>query len=78
MRSSAGYFWAREIWMVNTLEETSDLPYDNLPTEYEAYPAIRDNVKTYNLGAFIFAVIIFFMVRPSSLRQRSLIMHRQR
>ena len=42
--SAAGYFWSREIWMVNNLEEDTEKPYNNLPSEVESYPVMKESI----------------------------------
>lgn len=60
--SATGYYWTREVWLVGHLEEEESLPYNHLPTMYEAYPNVKANVMSLNLGAFLFASCVCFSV----------------
>jgi len=61
------YFWKREVWMINHLEEDNSVPYDNLPSEIEELKGelqgdMQAAVYSYNLGALIMAGLIMLFV----------------
>ena len=58
------YFWKRETWMINNLEEDNGVPYDSLPAEIEAAgdTEVAEAVHGYNLGAFIMASLIMTFI----------------
>ena len=60
--AATGYFWQREVYIVSHLVPKPELPYNHLPTIYDAYPAIKRNVLDMNTGAFLFASFMTFCI----------------
>ena len=64
MLIAQAYFWKRETWMINNLEEDNGVPYDSLPAEIEKAgdTEVAEAVYSYNLGAFIMASLVMTFV----------------
>jgi hypothetical protein len=64
MLIAQAYFWKRETWMINNLEEDNAVPYDSLPGEIEKAgdTDVAEAVYSYNLGAFIMASLVMTFV----------------
>lgn len=62
MLTAQAYFWKREVWMINALEEDQSVAYNHLPDELENMPEFRDTLETHNRIAFYLAGIVFIMV----------------
>jgi hypothetical protein len=62
MLAAQSYFWKREVWMINHLNEDNAVPYSNLPDEIAAYGEFEDAVAGYNRGAFYFALAVGILI----------------
>lgn len=62
MLMAQAYFWKRETWMINNLEEDNSVPYDNLPSEIGDDEDMQGSVYGYNLGAYIMAGFVMMFV----------------
>lgn len=62
MLAAQAYFWKREVWMINTLEEDNNVPYNNLQSELDGYPEYQEAVEVYNRGCFYFALSVAILI----------------
>jgi len=58
MLAAQSYFWKREVWMINHLEEDNTVPYSSLPEQIKPYDELRKQNTTYNGGAYAYAATV--------------------
>lgn len=62
MLLSQSYFWKREVWFVEHLQEDNSVPYDSLPHEIKGYEEFETIVGEFNVGAYAYASTLMFMI----------------
>jgi hypothetical protein len=63
MLASQTFFWKREVWMINHLDENqTKLNYNSLPEEIKPYPDLQKVNTMYNLYVYIYANAVFWLV----------------
>ena len=55
MLAAQSFFWKREVWMINHLEEDNTVPYSSLPEQIKPYDELRKQNTDYNGGAYSYA-----------------------
>ena len=62
MLAAQSFFWKREVWLINHLDENlSKLSFNALPEEIKPYPDLAKLNTSYNFYNFIYANFLFFM-----------------
>lgn len=69
------YFWKRETWMINHLEQDESVPYSNLPNLLKAYPDIDSDVQAMNNGAYSYALAVALAVLSNFVMSTVLFMY---
>jgi len=62
MLAAQSFFWKREVWMINHLEEDNMVPYSSLPEQIKPYEDLRKQNTGYNRGAYAYATAVTIMV----------------
>ena len=62
MLISQAFFWKREMWMIQHLEEDQSVPYNNLPEEMTTAIEMRDTNAAYNKTAYYLSLLLFLLV----------------
>ena len=62
MLMAQAYFWKREVWMINHLEEDNTVPYSSLPEQIQPYEELEQANKGYNRAAFLYATAVMLSV----------------
>ena len=62
MLMAQSFFWKREVWMINHLEEDNTVPYSSLPEQIQPYEELEHANKSYNRSAFMYACAVMLSV----------------
>ena len=62
MLMAQSFFWKREVWMINHLEEDNTVPYSSLPEQIQPYEELEAANKGYNSTAFAYAAAVMLSV----------------
>lgn len=62
MLLAQSFFWKREVWMINHLDENNEVPYSSLPEQIQPYEELEKTNKAYNATAYAYAQAVMFMV----------------
>ena len=62
MLMAQSFFWKREVWMINHLEEDNTVPYSSLPEQIQPYEELEQANKGYNRTAFAYACAVMLSV----------------
>ena len=62
MLMAQSFFWKREVWMINHLEEDNTVPYSALPEQVQPYAELEATNKAYNRQAYSCSVAVMLVV----------------
>ena len=62
MLMAQSFFWKREVWMINHLEEDNTGPYSALPEQVQPYADLEATNKSYNRQAYGYAVAVMTLI----------------
>jgi len=63
MLAAQSFFWKREVWIINHLDENqTKLNYKDLPEEIKPYPDLQKLNTSYNLYNYVYATAVFWLV----------------
>jgi hypothetical protein len=62
MLMAQSFFWKREVWMINHLEEDNTVPYSSLPEQIQPYEDLEKTNKEYNRAAYGYALAVMSSV----------------
>lgn len=62
MLISQAFFWKREMWMIQHLEEDQSVPYNNLPEEMATAAEMSNTNAFYNKLAYYLSLTLFTLV----------------
>jgi len=62
MLMAQSFFWKREVWMINHLEEDNTVPYSSLPEQIQPYEELEHANKGYNSTAFAYAASVMLFI----------------
>jgi hypothetical protein len=62
MLLAQSFFWKREVWMINHLDENNEVPYSSLPEQIQPYEELERANKGYNSTAFAYAASVMLFI----------------